>query len=89
MLVREMRSLGLDIRALGENNQEIPDTIEDVSASDFARDAADITKEVDVFGVEDTVGEDDDDSPFEIVPDVGGLDFGSLDDDDDSDGFHF
>ena len=89
VLVREMRSLGLDIRALGENNQEIPDTIEDVSASDFARDAADITKEVDVFGVEDTVGEDDDDSPFEIVPDVGGLDFGNLDDDDDSDGFHF
>ena len=90
VLVREMRSLGLDIRALGENNQEIPDTIEDVSASDFARDAGDITKEVDIFGVEDTVGEDDDDSPFEIVPDVGELDFGSLDgDDDDGDGFHF
>ena len=89
VLVREMRSLGLDVCALGENGQEIPDTIEDVSASDLVRDAADITKEVDVFGVEDTVGEDDDDSPFEIVPDVGELDFGSLEDDDEGDGFHF
>ncbi len=31
VLVREMRSLGLDIRALSENAQEIPDTIEDDS----------------------------------------------------------
>jgi len=89
VLVREMRSLGLDIRALGENDQEIPDTIEDVSATDFARDAADTMKEVDVFGVDDAVGEDDDDSPFEIIPDVGGLDFGSLDGDDDGNGFEF
>jgi DNA-directed RNA polymerase subunit beta len=29
VLVREMRSLGLDIRALSENEQEIPDTIAD------------------------------------------------------------
>ena len=83
VLVREMRSLGLDIRALGENNQEIPDTVEDVSVTDILTETTD-GKEVDIFG-EDTVGEDDADSPFETVADEADIkNFFSGDDDEDS-----
>ena len=83
VLVREMRSLGLDIRALGENNQEIPDTVEDVNATDLLAETSD-GKEVDIFGV-DTVTEDDADSPFETVADEADIKnyFADADDEDD------
>jgi len=86
VLVREMRSLGLDIRALGENDQEIPDTIEDLPTTEAAVEPTS-TSEIDLgnlFG-EDTVGEDDEDSPFETVADEADIKnlFG-VDDDEDS-----
>jgi len=67
VLVREMRSLGLDIRALGDNDQEIPDTVEDVMPTDLFNEPTE-KKEVDIFATtEDTVGEDDQDSPFDTA----------------------
>ena len=87
VLVREMRSLGLDIRALGENDQEIPDTIEDLPTTEAAAEPTGTGSEIDLgslFG-EDTVGEDDEDSPFETVADEADIKnlFG-VDDEDDS-----
>ena len=61
VLVREMRSLGLDIRPMGENAQEIPDTIIDETFdSTEPKNLSDIDFDK-VFGVdgEDEVGEDD------------------------------
>ncbi|MBO7390058.1 MAG: DNA-directed RNA polymerase subunit beta, partial [Clostridia bacterium] len=80
VLVREMRSLGLDVCALGENGQEIPDTIEDVSATDMARDTADSVNEVDVDSIfdsdKDTVTTDDND---DLADALGSL-FGATED---------
>lgn len=57
VLVREMRSLGLDIRALSENAQEIPDTIED-DGYDMNENRPEEEFEIDsLFG--DKVGDDD------------------------------
>ncbi len=85
VLVREMRSLGLDIRALGENEQEIPDTIEDVSTAEPVQDTS-ADSEIDLGGIfgEDTVGEDDEDSPFETIADEADIKnlFGVEDDED-------
>ena len=85
VLVREMRSLGLDIRALGENDQEIPDTIEDVATIEPQQEAP-TNSEIDLGGIfgEDTVGEDDADSPFETVADEADIKnlFGVEDDED-------
>lgn len=61
VLVREMRSLGLDIRPMGENAQEIPDTIIDETFdNNEPKNLSDIDFDK-VFGVEgeDEVGEDD------------------------------
>ncbi len=61
VLVREMRSLGLDIRPMGENAQEIPDTIIDETFdATEPKNLSDIDFDK-VFGVgeEDEVGEDD------------------------------
>ena len=61
VLVREMRSLGLDIRPMGENAQEIPDTIIDETFdATEPKNLSDIDFDK-VFGMEgeDEVGEDD------------------------------
>ena len=86
VLVREMRSLGLDIRALGENDQEIPDTIEDLPTTEPAAEPADTMIDLgNIFG-EDTVDEDDTDSPFETIADEADIKnlFGVDDEDEDS-----
>ncbi len=80
VLVREMRSLGLDIRALSENAQEIPDIIEDVN-TEAVPDRP--TSEIDISNLfnSDAVGEDDNDSPFTTEADISSL-FGVVDDED-------
>ena len=73
VLVREMRSLGLDIKPMGENAQEIPDTIiDDAYESNEPKEMTDIDL-TDLFDAEpDTVEEDDtvdvDDDLFESDP---------------------
>lgn len=65
VLVREMRSLGLDIKPMGENSQEIPDVIIDEAYTDNEpKDMSDIDFN-DFFNQDsttDTVEADDDDS---------------------------
>ena len=90
VLVREMRSLCLDIRALGDNDQEIPDIVEDVTPSDLFAETTE-KKEVDIFGMaDDVVDEDDADIPFETIADEQDIKnyFGG-DDGDDDDGSIF
>ncbi len=90
VLVREMRSLALDIRPLSENNEEIPDTIDDTLIdADEGKGPSELF-ELDKYLGNDNSAEDDeaesspfDDSPFadQNVSSIGGL-FGNDDDDD-------
>ena len=87
VLVREMRSLALDIRPLSENNEEIPDTIEEVAIdheeSKNATEMIDITDTIpDIFGGDDEVDSPFSDSPFgdDFATEIGNL-FGDDDDD--------
>lgn len=88
VLVREMRSLGLDIKPMGENAQEIPDDIiDDAFESNEPKEMNDIDLN-DLFGVETDVVEEDDSidvdndlfeaDPFEALIDPDGDDDGNL-----------
>ncbi len=81
VLVREMRSLGLDIRALSENAQEIPDTIID-DGYDIVDTRPHEELEIDSLFANDKIGEDDDTKTdiFDTTANITDL-FGSDDDD--------